>query len=88
MRPEQCILITYADVMDVFGDLWIDRVYLRLKRLFRDNVPRMIEALDSARLWMTNVTLQGDGNADRNCQGLFVSGSVYAEGLPLKIALS
>lgn len=50
----------------------------------------VIDVSQNARLWMTNVTMQGDGSRNLTCRecGLEVaySGAVYAEGVSFKLS--
>lgn len=66
----QCILTTPADTLHVSaGSVWLDRLYLRLRATgVADPLINLVSANKAGRLWMTNVTMQGDG--DRDCQGV------------------
>lgn len=66
----QCILTTPADTLHVSaGNVWLDHLYLRLRATgVADTHINLISANKAGRLWMTNVTVQGDG--DRPCQGV------------------
>lgn len=58
--PGQCVLVVDFDVMVVVGSLWLDNLYVR----FRGPAPNdgifweYFWVKDSAKLWMTNMTLQ------------------------------
>jgi hypothetical protein len=90
LLPYQCLLIADVNLLDTELDsqLWLDGVYVRYRRTGRF-------PLDSSgyhfygfifsygSLWMTAVTLQGDGDGILDCEKCGVDtsfGNVYAEG--------
>ena len=86
MQARQCLLLADAEVMDVNGSLWLDSLYMRLTAP-RDEDGEFLEFIDSSTategLYMTGVTLQGNGDGVQDCFScaIFVdSSAVYAEG--------
>eukprot|EP00892_Ulva_mutabilis_P011411 jgi/Ulvmu1/8642/UM046_0047.1 len=78
-RGNQCVLTTPLDTIHVgSGNVWLDSLYLRLRAtgVTAGYPPTLISANAAGRLWMTNVTMQGD--ADSVCQGLSCSYAVGA----------
>lgn len=87
LLPRQCLLLVDADLLEVDDSkLWLDGLYVRLTSpRGEDGFAELIYIQPSGELWMTDVTLQGNGNSDfgadcSNC-GMDVRGSVYAEGV-------
>lgn len=81
--PGQCLLLADLDVMEVYGNLWLDRLYVRLTTPRGDlEFPRILWAASPAGLWMTGVTLQGNSDGVRDCDtcALDAKGLVHADG--------
>ena len=68
--------------MNIFGELWLDNLYVRLTVPVHDSFDELIAGGSSSNMWMTNVTLQGNGEGNFDCYscGLSTSGSLYAYG--------
>jgi hypothetical protein len=86
--PGQCLLLIDADLLVVERkrQLWLDRLYMRITDP-RDGLPfdSFIRVdYSGAELWVTGVTMQGNGDGIRDCwgcaMGAFREGRVYAEG--------
>lgn len=81
--PGQCVIFGTAlpfSIQD--SSLWVDNIYLRVgdSALFEN-----WQSGTSSRLWMTNVTVQGNGATDETrcsaeCAANAVEGSQYLEG--------
>ena len=71
-----------SNIMSVFEQLWLDNLYVRLTSPRDVNFLHFLAAYEDAELWMTGVTLQGNGDGERDCDhcGIQSAGSVYAEG--------
>lgn len=70
LKQQQCVLIVSGNLFTVDeSDLWMDNIYVRA-RVEPDSDPfqEMLEMRDEARVWMTNVTLQGDGTKKEICK--------------------
>lgn len=69
-RGNQCVLTTPVDTIQVnAGNVWLDSLYLRLRTTgVTFSYPGLISSTAAGRLWMTNITMQGDGDA--TCRGL------------------
>ena len=85
LGPRQCLLLADTDLLYVGGTkLWLDGLYVRLTTPRDDVFFRFIEVGETiGELWMTNVTLQGNGDGALDCYtcGLDLwSSAVYAEG--------
>jgi hypothetical protein len=84
LLPGQCLLFTDGHLFSVEeGDLWLDFLYIRLKRSLRDVSPSLVYVGFSGWLWLTGVTLQGDGKDDKECFGLEIESQAYAEGMAM-----
>ena len=94
--PGQCLLLVDTALMYVDkNNLWLDGLYVRLKDV-RDPEGIFGQIIGVGRsnlqVWMTNITLQGNGDGVQDCSycGLYIwwSASGYCEGavpaLPLK----
>jgi hypothetical protein len=90
LLPYQCLLISDMRLLGLgfSSQLWLDGLYVRYRRMGRyppDDFGYHTEEFITiwASLWMTAVTLQGDGDGIFECQscGLFTFGNVYAEGV-------
>ena len=96
LTGRQCLLLADSDVLQVTADvtgeaaqMWLDGVYLRLTQ--PRNMGEMNELVkvfgDGVEVWVTDCTLQGNGNGQRTCTecGLECGGSakLYVEGARL-----
>lgn len=82
LKPGQCLLTTDASLMNVeHGNMWLDGVYVRQKHT-DSYYQSLISVGRKGTLWMTSVTLQGDGSHVPNCEqcALDVASQLYAEG--------
>eukprot|EP00892_Ulva_mutabilis_P000483 jgi/Ulvmu1/10435/UM062_0032.1 len=71
LKPAQCLIVTDIDLMTVqHRSVWLDNVYLRLRRSQRSATPLMVTVDPPGELYMTNVTMQGDSVGP--CQALVV----------------
>lgn len=81
--PSQCLVIANGTVVREVGELWLDNVYIRNVYDKLDSgtlVLRVEPAEDSdtqSTLYMTGVTVQGNGN---NTSWLYVAHAFYAQG--------
>lgn len=65
--PLQCLLLASDNLFQANGTrLWIDRLYIRLTTARHDLFTQLVEAR-AGRLWMTEMTLQGNGDGVRDC---------------------
>ena len=81
----QCLLLVDTDLLYVGGtSLWLDGLYVRLTEARDETFFRFIEVGDTTgQLWMTGMTLQGNGDGVLDCYtcGLDLwSSAVYAKG--------
>lgn len=73
------MIVTDARVMIAEDSLWLDGLYIRLKRVGQ-HVPISYISAEST-MWMTHVTIQGDGaNASTGSAVMTTFGTFYAEG--------
>ena len=82
-KPRQCLLTTDASFMNVeHGNLWLDGLYVRQKHT-KSVYQSLVSVGGKGALWMTSVTLQGDGSHVSNCEqcALDVTSQLYAEGV-------
>lgn len=77
MKHAQCMLVTDARVMIAVDSLWLDGVYIRLKRRNMDTPLSFITA--ESTMWMTHVSIQGDGFGSTGSAFIAKYGSFYAE---------
>lgn len=86
-RSRQCVLLADVHFISMYQSWWLDNVYIRHRR-----TPRTKDSIDfkgvvwcgsvKCNLWMTNVTLQGDGRQDPEQGGVAVhGGQLYANGV-------
>ena len=79
MKHRQCALVTDARVIVAGDSLWLDGVYIRLKRTTPDYAPISFITAEST-MWITHTTIQGDGsNGTTGSAVLATFGSLYAE---------
>jgi hypothetical protein len=83
LLPYQCLLIADMDLLYAVStsQLWLDGLYVRYRRTAC--VDEFYEFLKTeSKMWMTAVTLQGDGDGVDDCDtcGVCSGGQVYAEG--------
>jgi hypothetical protein len=83
LLPKQCILVADTDLGWLYSPtarLWLDGLYFRYRRT---RYSRFYEFFRTGgKLWMTAITMQGDGNTVNACEtcGLWADGHAYAEG--------
>lgn len=82
-KPGQCVIVTDIALFSISQNMWIDNLYFRYKHTQRSSTNKLIFAASkSCNLWMTNVTIQGDGYDDPTWGALSIEGAqVYAEDL-------
>lgn len=78
----QCLLVTDLQCIQVYQNLWPHCLYIRHHRTPRTHTEDVVYcATEYCNLWMTDVTLQGDGSKDPSWGGMSViGGQVYAKG--------
>ena len=85
--PGQCLLLADHNLMDVPGSLWLDGLYVRLTSPRGVIYLSLISSMSGTetQLWMTGVTLQGNGDGVFDCWvcGMLVTGSLHANGAVL-----
>ena len=83
----QCVIVTDVRLMSVFQNLWLHGLYIRHHATTRTGTESWSVVWCGSKdcnLWMTDVTIQGDGSKDSGKGALHVSGGqVYAEGVAL-----
>lgn len=94
VKPPQCVIVTDAAAINVGeGDLWMGNLFMRVKYTARSaaitaSASRNISSpgaavmhVDSgARLWATDVTIQGHGD-EKTVQALAAQGPVLCSGV-------
>lgn len=85
MKARQCLLLVDTDFLYIGGtSLWLDGLYVRLTEPRGDPFFRFVEiGEETGQLWMTGVTLQGNGDGVLDCYTCALdlwAASVYAEG--------
>lgn len=83
-RPGQCMLITDVGFMYLTYNIWLDSLYIRHHRTRRSASTVVLACMSKGcNLWMTDVTLQGDGSEDPIYGGLVAAmgGQLYANGM-------
>lgn len=87
LLPRQCLLLADWHLLEVYtSKLWLDGLYVRLAtpRCTAGIGDALLEVWYGAEVWMTDITLQGNGDSVHDClRGwlfVFGAGSVYAEG--------
>lgn len=71
MKPGQCLILLSAGFIHLAQDMWLDNLYLRLHKSAPDTTASSMNSLvdaEKAGLWMTNVTMQGDGDGTTDCR--------------------
>ena len=86
LNQQQCVLIVSGSLFSVDeSSLWFDNIYVRA-RVEPDSDPfqEFLEIRDEGRVWMTNVTMQGDGTKKQICKECGVEAiydaKLYAQG--------
>ena len=85
LLPGQCLIVTDGDTIYMNGGgLWLDNVYMRLRRSTREQFAEFIQVATSSQLWIANSTFQGDGNGVQDCDACGIragsTGGLYVEG--------
>lgn len=86
LRPQQCLLVVDHNVLEVWdSQLWLDRIYFRLGNGPSGTFDQFVLVTGTiAELWMTHVTMQGNGDNIQDCIdcGFAVrsGGSMFASG--------
>lgn len=95
VKPRQCLVISDWSLFEVVGSrVWLEGLYIRMVTSRGGAAYPIGElipigdkpGLITPQVWMTNVTLQGNGGAQQECEwcGLRATeASVYAEGVLL-----
>jgi hypothetical protein len=80
--PGQCVIVSDLELMEPTQELWLDGLYIRHHRTNRTDTAAVIGCFESCNLWMTTVTIQGDGSQDPTRGAIWIeTGQVYAEGV-------
>lgn len=81
-KPGQCVILTDVELVELELQLWLDNLYIRHVTTPRtDTVSVLWCVTEMCQMWMTSVTIQGDGDGDPSSGALWVTGGlVYAEG--------
>jgi hypothetical protein len=82
LKPRQCLIVAEKDVMvSNFAPVWLDSLYLRLKRSSSTySSPIMLWVVDAGATYMCNVTIQGDGQRNCTARQVLVARGLYMEG--------
>ena len=89
LKPGQCLLLANNNLFEVNGTkLWIDNLHIRLTVARDDQFSHLVEVRGaSGELWMTNMSIQGNGDGVRDCWacGLYAweAGKTYVSGVLL-----
>ena len=83
VRPGQCVIVTDLLLLAVRQNLWMDNLYIRHHTTDRtDSTSAVWSGSKDCNLWMTSITIQGDGVGDPHLGALaLVGGQLYAEGM-------
>lgn len=70
LKDGQCsILFRHIDISTASGHAWLDNIHLQFETAPGTAAQRAsLQALASAKLWMTNVTLQGVAEHTNSCE--------------------
>lgn len=79
LLPGQCLLLTNIE-LQAEANLWLDGLYFRITT--HTTLFRYIGTVQGAELWLTRVTLQGNGDGFHNMTALQLAqrSSAYVEG--------
>ena len=83
MMPGQCLLLADSPFIQLpQSQLWLDGLHVRLTSPRGADFTSLVWTGSNAELWMTGVTLQGNGDGVRDCWhcGFSGSGMLHAEG--------
>lgn len=85
VRPQQCLIALNSGFLKAVGpSLWIDNIFFRLHKSTDEKRIAPFVDFSTADVWMTKVTMQGDGDGIPDCTicGFYsVFGAIYAEGV-------
>lgn len=87
LKSGQCVMLSMHALFSVSGiPMWLDSVYLRMLPSPGSYLPPILSTSDTS-LWMTNVSLQGDGDGVKDCpvcgfiasdqSDVFAKGAIY-----------
>lgn len=85
LKPGQCAILTEMALGHVSEDMWFHNLYIRHHQTLRNKHVGIVLWCDTpdCRMWLADVTVQGDGFEDPYFGGLQVSGGeLYADGAP------
>lgn len=78
LQPGQCLLLAAYNLMTVMDRLWLDALRVRLTSLRDDELQQLLASAPGSELWMTKVTLQGNGDGECDCGSCGVGTSGHA----------
>lgn len=90
MEAWQCAILTDMPLGSLGDNTWLHNLYIRHHRTTRDSLVQVVLWCGSpeCNLWLTKVTLQGDGKDDPWFGGIQVTaGQMYADGTTLPSTL-
>ena len=82
LLPGQCLLLVDHLLMWMDDRMWLDNLYVRLASPRYNEFGGFVTGGNASELWMTGVTLQGNGDGVQDCDdcALFSTGLLYAYG--------
>lgn len=91
--PGQCVIASDTTLIWLENSLWLDNLYIRYSAstAFEDDYYNDILECSSpdCNLWLTSVTMQGDGPGDKTAGAIWAKESqVYAEGESYQIHIA
>jgi hypothetical protein len=82
IKQHQCLLVVDHDALYLqASSLWLDNIYFRVRSNSTYDAPILISARSAARIWVTNVTFQGDGSPSSQALQATEAQGVYASGV-------
>lgn len=63
------------------SNAWLDNLYFRARSSRAAPAPVVLTADDGARVWMTNITIQGDGDMDSKAMHAMTADGVHYQGM-------
>lgn len=69
LQPRQCLLIADHNVLEVWdSNLWLNNIYFRLTNPRSGTFDQIVLVTGPlAKVWMTDVTMQGNGDLVQDC---------------------